>query len=118
MARRRVPSKATQEQTDRRAEPSEPAVKERTYTSLESDSTPTYYSNNAQIATSVFDFRVIFGEIVKADEEEIVVRTRATVFLSPQHAKAFANVLSQKIRDYEQRYGEITLTIKAADDVH
>jgi hypothetical protein len=70
---------------------------------------PSYYANNVHLNVSLFDFRFVFGEILTATVDELRVRSRCSVVMSPQHAKMLAKVLSDNVKDYEQRHGEISL---------
>ena len=68
---------------------------------------PTYYSNSAEIGTSLWDIRINWGEIKEATKERILVKHLATVYMSPSHAKAVAELLNEKIKEYEETFGPI-----------
>ncbi|WP_447963978.1 DUF3467 domain-containing protein [Nitrospira sp. Ecomares 2.1] len=68
---------------------------------------PTYYSNSVEIATSLWDIRIRFGELKEASREHLIVKNLATVYLSPAHAKAVSVLLAEKIKDYELTFGAI-----------
>lgn len=82
------------------------------------DEAPTVYANHVQLATSVYDFRLLLGEIKTSSGNVATGTVRAVVFFSPQHAKALAKILSNRVREYEERYGEINLEVKTAAGVH
>ena|SRR3989442_1531785 len=58
------------------------------------------YSNTAQIESTQMDFRIRFGEIEKIAKDKVIVREVAFVSMSPQHAAAFSNLLSQSVQQY------------------
>jgi hypothetical protein len=84
-------------------------LKNRQQVNVGEEDAPVVYANHTQIAASIFDFRLQFGQILKADQDELRVKFMTTVFLSPQHMKAFLALLNQKVHDWEQQYGEIVL---------
>jgi Protein of unknown function (DUF3467) len=65
------------------------------------------YSNNFSIGQTVFDLRLVFGELTDLTEEKIVVTQRVQVTLSWLEAKALAESLMVYIKHYEQSYGTI-----------
>lgn len=69
---------------------------------------PTYYSNRQEVRRSAIDFDLRFGEILRADEEKMVVKELCHVYLSPSSAKAFAALMSRTVAEYEETVGEIT----------
>jgi hypothetical protein len=66
------------------------------------------YANSAQVQTSVWDVRLIFGEM-EVTQGRATVENSLMVIMSPQHAKALASALSNNIISYEQKIGEIKL---------
>jgi len=67
----------------------------------------TVYSNSVQIDQSPWDVRLRMGQIQAATQEEVVVSELVYVYMSPQHAKAFSEILSQVVAKWEQRHGTI-----------
>ena len=67
------------------------------------------YANSVEVGISNWDLRLAFGEIVEADERKVVLEQRATVIMSPQHAKVFVGLLVQNVAAYEQQFGEIII---------
>jgi hypothetical protein len=69
------------------------------------------YANNAQVESSIWDVRLTFGDMTvsegKANVEQLV-----TIVMSPQLAKALANVLTNNIAKYEQEIGAILLPVQ------
>lgn len=65
------------------------------------DTAATLYANSVNIGASPWDLRFRFGQIEEADDTHLVIRQLATVYMSPQHAKAFAALLNQKIAEFE-----------------
>jgi len=66
------------------------------------------YSNSAQIIVTPWDIQCVFGEITHADGETLFVEDSAHVTMSPAHAKVFALVLQDKIKEFEGTFGAIT----------
>jgi hypothetical protein len=66
------------------------------------ESAPRIYSNNVSISVSPWDIRLRFGQIEEATPEKLVVRELVTIFLSPQHAKLFSDLLAQKMAQYDE----------------
>ena len=91
-----------------RKEPVRPTAQEQELESVRSERFFKVYANSAQIETTVWDFKLIFGEITKADDKMVIEQSVAIV-MSPQHLKAFVGVLTHNLREYEKRVGEIKL---------
>ena len=70
------------------------------------------YANSVQVRVNVWDFFLVFGTLQQSSEEKIDVRNFQGVYLSPQQAKALANILAQNLANYEQTFGEIKLDPK------
>ncbi|MCX7970911.1 MAG: DUF3467 domain-containing protein [Negativicutes bacterium] len=70
-------------------------------------SVPSLYANFAAVNTSVFDFTVLFG--MRRGEQ---VSPVCEVAMSPQHAKAFAQLLMRHVEEYEEKMGEIRTTLE------
>lgn len=68
---------------------------------------PPVYTNQTEVATSVWDFRYRFGLVVETTDEAVVVDPLVTVYMSPTHAKTFLRILSQKVAQYEEMHGAI-----------
>lgn len=66
------------------------------------------YSNAANMEVTPWDFKIIFGELKKS-EGKLVIEQSVQITMSPQHAKALADVLSTNVREYEKTVGEIKL---------
>ena len=74
---------------------------------ITSDNLPVLYSNNVAMQSSLWDFRMDFGQIMQADIEAFVFKDLLTVIMSPQHAKVFSEVLAKHVEAYEKKYGAI-----------
>lgn len=59
-----------------------------------------HYSNVVKISSSPFDFVVDFGKKVP-NRDEVVLESR--VILSPEHMKAFIDVMQNHYKAYENR---------------
>ena len=74
--------------------------------------TPDYresYANSVQVRVSVWDFSLVFGLASSDSPDQVTIRNHQAIFLSPQQAKALANVLNQNVQQYESAFGEIRL---------
>ena len=67
------------------------------------------YANSVQVRVSLWDFFLLFGTINHSAPDKVSIANFQGLFLSPQQAKALANVLNQNIQQYETAFGEITL---------
>jgi len=76
--------------------------------SVRSDGFFRTYANSAQIETSVWDLKFVFGELLRTGNK-IVVEQTVAISMSPQHAKALLGVLETNIREYEKKFGKINL---------
>ena len=77
--------------------------------------TPDYreaYANSVQVRVSLWDFFLLFGTINQNTPDSVSIHNFQGVFLSPQQAKALANVLNQNVSQYEATFGEIRLEPK------
>lgn len=72
------------------------------------------YCNNANLAITNWDIRLLFSEIVATGEGSIHPILRANVVMTPAHAKAFSVVLSKVMHDWEKQYGEIVMPKEVA----
>ena len=66
------------------------------------------YANAANMEVTPWDFKIVFGELKKT-EGKLVIEQSVEVTMSPQHAKALAEILSNNIREYEKNVGEIKI---------
>jgi flagellar protein FlaG len=74
--------------------------------------TPDYretYANSVQIRASMWDFHLTFGILRQESPEEVNIENSQGIYLSPQQAKAFWNVLGQHLAQYQQTFGNIAL---------
>lgn len=72
-----------------------------------SEEVPTIYTNNIQVKLSYFDVIFELGLIEDASPERVLVRDVAKVAMSPQHARALNNILTEKLAEYEQQFGPL-----------
>jgi hypothetical protein len=81
---------------------------------IQMSNTPDYrerYANSVQLRVSLWDFFLLFGTMNQAQDGVHLENFQGT-YLSPQQAKALANVLNQNIQQYEAAFGEIRLEPK------
>jgi flagellar protein FlaG len=67
------------------------------------------YANSVQVRVSLWDFFLLFGTINQSAPDKVSISNFQGIFLSPQQAKALANVLNQNVQQYESTFGEIKL---------
>ncbi|MEO8096132.1 MAG: DUF3467 domain-containing protein [Acidobacteriota bacterium] len=67
------------------------------------------YANSVQVRVSLWDFFLSFGTINQTAPDAVNISNFQGIYLSPQQAKALANVLNQNISQYESTFGEIRL---------
>src|SRR5271154_6657435 len=67
------------------------------------------YSNSVQVRVSLWDFFLLFGTINQNAADSVAIANYQGIFLSPQQAKALANLLQQNVTQYEATFGEIAL---------
>src|SRR6266852_2615032 len=75
------------------------------------------YANSVQVRVSLWDFFLMFGTINQTSQDSVSISNYQGIFLSPQQAKALANVLNQNVQQYESAFGEIKLEPQAAGSV-
>jgi flagellar protein FlaG len=89
-------------------------------TKIQLSNTPDYrehYANSVQVRVSLWDFFLLFGTMNQTAPDAVTIHNFDGVYLSPQQAKALANLLQQNISQYESTFGEIKLEPKAAGSV-
>jgi len=75
------------------------------------------YANSVQVRVSLWDFFLLFGTVTQSTPDSVSIQNYQGVFLSPQQAKALANVLNQNVSQYEATFGEIRLEPKPASSI-
>jgi len=70
------------------------------------------YANSVQVRASLWDFVLLFGTLNQSAPDAVTIQNFQGIFLSPQQAKALANVLQQNVSQYESTFGEIRLEPK------
>jgi flagellar protein FlaG len=75
------------------------------------------YANSVQVRMTMWDFYLTFGVMADASASGVVIESFQGVYLSPQQAKALANILNQNIAQYESAFGEIRLEPQATAGV-
>ncbi len=73
------------------------------------------YANNLQAAQTIFDVRLIFGELINVTEEEIVVEQRVQITMSWPELKIVNDFLAQHIKAFEERNGQIKIPTGVAN---
>jgi hypothetical protein len=76
-----------------------------------------HYANSVQVRVSLWDFFLLFGTMNQSAPDAVSIQNFEGIYLSPQQAKALANVLNQNVSQYESTFGEIKLEAKAAGSI-
>lgn len=67
------------------------------------------YSNNADVLASFLDLRIVLSEVSVHPGQELSASLieHASVVMSWEHAKALADLLTQKVSEFESEYGPL-----------
>ena len=68
---------------------------------------PILYVNTTRIASSFFDIQMHLGETIQTSSSEELTRARVIVVMTPEHAKALADLLMKTLDDYEAQFGKL-----------
>ena len=77
--------------------------------SIRSQGFTTLYTNSAQLEVTPWDFKLVFGELVRSENNLPKIEQHVAVVMSPQHAKALLGILATNVQEYEKQVGEIKL---------
>ena len=75
----------------------------------EGQEAPTIYVNNVEIRATEWDIHLSMGEVTRRSEGEMRVKELVKIYMSPQHAKVFARVLTNQVARYEEAVGTIPI---------
>lgn len=92
---------------------SDPSPKKQLKLSLEDGIAGGRYTNLQIVAMSETEFIIDFG-FVQPQEPKGAIHSR--LIMSPRHAKGLMRTLVERIRSYEDRFGEIPMTGAAKPD--
>ena len=67
------------------------------------------YANSVNLKVTTWDFQFTFGLMEQTSGDTFVVSNFSRVYLSPQQAKALANILSSNVQQYERQFGAIVI---------
>ena len=67
------------------------------------------YSNNVSMASTRFDVRIIFGELVDIDDNKAIVENRVQVTLTWLEAKLLADFVHANVKSFEELNGALKL---------
>jgi hypothetical protein len=65
----------------------------------------------------LWDFVLLFGTLNQTAPDAVNIQNFQGIFLSPQQAKALANILQQNVSQYESTFGEIRLEPKTPGSI-
>jgi hypothetical protein len=68
-----------------------------------------FYSNNVQLATTSFDVRMIFGEVIEVKPDKAIIEQNVQITMSWLEAKVLADFLQANIKALEELNGPIKL---------
>jgi len=68
---------------------------------------PILYVNTTRISSAFFDIQMHFGETIQTSNLEEITRARVIVVMTPEHAKALADLLTKTLDDYEVQFGKL-----------
>lgn len=71
------------------------------------EGTPVYYTNSVNILIGPYDVSLTLYQLREASSERVIFDSLARVVMSPQHAKVLAELLSEKVAQYERTYGSL-----------
>ncbi len=67
------------------------------------------WANDALVGHSPWDFRLVLGQLRRADVEVLEAEEQVEVHMSPQFAMRLLDVLQKNITKYETNFGKIEL---------
>jgi len=85
----------------------EPTKKPGININVDPDKLESKYSDSVFINFSPFGFTFDFAQNIPQMK---IVKVLSRVSFSPQHTKAFLNVLQNQVKNYENKFGEINIT--------
>lgn len=69
---------------------------------------PTYYVNSVNLLVGTYDLTLTLRQVQDVTDEGVVsYSTLARVVMSPQHAKVLADLLSDRVAQYERTFGNL-----------
>lgn len=74
-----------------------------------------YYTNSIEIETTGFDvkFKIKYNSL---EEGKTQSKKLCEIAMSPQHAKAFSNILQKVMNEYEEKIEKINIGNEKNDD--
>ena len=70
--------------------------------SSSNEKTQTFYANNAFVDVSNWDVKIRFGLVQSANPEAVTVLDVAHIYMSHEHAEAFAEALTKTVNQIEK----------------
>ncbi len=79
----------------------------------QTNETPLFYVNSARVRIAPYDFQFVLGQTKgPGPDNEYLVGNAITVVMSPEHAKAFSELLERNVRAFEEIVGPIKVGLK------
>ena len=67
------------------------------------------YANSVQVRMSVWDFFLGFGTLSQSAPDQLTLESFQGIYVSPQQAKALAQLLHANLEQYERTFGAISI---------
>jgi len=80
---------------------------------IDQDKIDAKYCDQAMISHNPFGFTLDFAQQIP---QMRMIKILSRVAMSPEHAKAFLEALTENVKKYEEKFGEIELTKKMRDE--
>jgi len=80
---------------------------------IDQDKIDAKYCDQAMISHNPFGFTLDFAQQIP---QMRMIKILSRVAMSPEHAKAFLEALTDNVKKYEEKFGEIELTKKMRDE--
>lgn len=87
---------------------------QQTQINIDPDKIDAKYCDQAMISHNPFGFSFDFAQQIP---QMRMLKILSRVAMSPEHTKAFSEVLADSLKRYEEKFGEIELTKKMRDEV-
>ncbi|MFA6493321.1 MAG: DUF3467 domain-containing protein [Patescibacteria group bacterium] len=80
---------------------------------IDPDKVDAKYCDQAMISHNPFGFSIDFAQQIPQMK---MLKILSRIAMSPEHIKAFSEVLVENVKKYEEKFGEITLTKSMKDE--
>lgn len=85
-------------------------IKTGSFKILNENDCPEFYANQMHLVSSNTDFLLSFSRSYPSVESHTAIeKILCRIYMSPKYAKSLSEALNQAVKDYEKKYGSITL---------